>query len=249
MDAADFYSGIVADAYPKLKSTSFDSQRYADFVRSWGEPGLEIGCGDGEPLLALCAAGLDVDGIDSSLDMVQRCRANAHEVGLNVSVHHQRVEQLDLQRRYASIYFAGPTFNLLPDDARSLQALAAIRDHLAEDGAALIPLWIPGPTPTDQLGRWREADDDHGTRLRHLAQSETYDRENRTRATASRYERVTTDGTEYVEREWIIHWQTPQSFTELCADAGLTVKDLPDDEAGVAATEESVHFTATVQRA
>ena len=65
MDAADFYSGIVADAYPKLKSTSFDSQRYADFVRSWGEPGLEIGCGDGEPLLALCAAGLDGDGIDS----------------------------------------------------------------------------------------------------------------------------------------------------------------------------------------
>jgi hypothetical protein len=63
VDAADFYSGIVVDAYAKLKSTSFVAQVYANFVRSAGLPGLEIGCGDGEPLLDLCAEGLDVDGL------------------------------------------------------------------------------------------------------------------------------------------------------------------------------------------
>lgn len=74
VDPADFYSGIVVDAYSKLKSSTFEAEPYASFVASHGEPGLEIGCGDGQPILDLCASGLDVDGVDSSLDMVNRCR-------------------------------------------------------------------------------------------------------------------------------------------------------------------------------
>ena len=31
-----------------------------------GEPALEIGCGDGDPLLDLVAAGLDVEGLDAA---------------------------------------------------------------------------------------------------------------------------------------------------------------------------------------
>jgi hypothetical protein len=39
---------------------------------------MEIGCGDGDPLLALRHLDLDVGGLDSSSgDMLERCRANA----------------------------------------------------------------------------------------------------------------------------------------------------------------------------
>lgn len=153
VDAADFYSGIVADAYAKLKSVSFSPEPYAKFVREAGEPGLEIGCGDGEPLLDLCAEGLDVDGVDSSLDMVLRCRQNAADRGLSAAVHHQRVEELSLSRRYGAIYFAGPTFNLLPDDETALRALRSIRTHLRVDGSALIPLWSRSRPLQPNLGR------------------------------------------------------------------------------------------------
>src|SRR5690349_19261066 len=115
MDAAEFYTGIVVDAYSKLKSTSFEPGPYADFVVAVGEPGLEIGCGDGEPLLSLRQAGLDVEGVDSSADMLERCRVNAAALGVEVTLYHQRMEELSLPRRYRSIYLAGPTFNLLPD--------------------------------------------------------------------------------------------------------------------------------------
>ena len=91
-------------------------------------------------MLDLCAAGLLVDGVDSSLDMVERCREEAERRGLVVEVHHQRVEDLMLERRYASIYFAGPTFNLLADDETALRGLGSIHAHLTNDGAALIAL-------------------------------------------------------------------------------------------------------------
>lgn len=248
MDPADFYSGIVVDAYAKLKSSTFEAEPYAAFVRAHGQPALEIGCGDGQPVLDLCEMGLEVDGVDSSLDMVVRCRANAEERGVTVQVLHQRAENLRLGRRYASIYLAGPTFNLLADDQAALSALRAIREHLTDDGAALIPLWVPDPTPADELGVSRVTDDGRGVELRYTPLSEKYDPDRRIRITTSRYERVAADGREVADREWIIHWHTPSSFRSLCQIAGLEVAGMVDDDTNEAASDASTSFTVTVKR-
>ena len=243
MDPADFYTGIVVDAYARLRSTRFDPSPYADLVARSGGPALEIGCGDGDPLLDLVAAGLNVEGVDSSLDMVVRCRERARERGLTVTVHHQRAEDLELPGRYASVYFAGPTFNLLPDDATALRTLVSIRSHLATGGIALIPLWVPDPTSAAELGVVRTARDEGGVELRFTPLSETYDAAGRTRVTRCRYERVTTSGTEVADREWVLHWHTPSGFRRLCGQAGLDVVALRTDDGGPV-TESATSFTA-----
>lgn len=248
MDPADFYTGIVVDAYARLKSSSFDAAPYGDFIRAHGQPALEIGCGDGQPLLDLRGEGLDVEGVDASADMLLRCQANALQRGIEVRLHHQRVEDLALDRRFLSIYFAGPTFTLLSDDEVARRALLAIRQHLAEDGRALIPLWVPDPTPSAELGVARRHDDGLGVEVRYTPLSETRDAVGRTRVTRSRYERVTSTGTEVAEREWIIHWQTPATIRQLCDEAGLEVVQLVDDDTGSPANDLSTSFTATVGR-
>ncbi|MGH3098675.1 MAG: hypothetical protein ACRDMV_22030, partial [Streptosporangiales bacterium] len=53
MDAADFYSGLVADLYGPLKSAHEQREPYERFIAESGEPALELGCGDGEPMLDL----------------------------------------------------------------------------------------------------------------------------------------------------------------------------------------------------
>ncbi|GAB3810203.1 class I SAM-dependent methyltransferase [Kribbella italica] len=247
MDAAEFYTGIVVDAYAKLKSSSFDPAPYAAFVAAAGEPALELGCGDGEPMLSLLQAGLEVEGVDSSADMLDRCRANAAALGLQVALHHQRMEELSLVRRYRAIYLAGPTFTLLPDDETAGRALRAIREHLTPDGRAMIPLWIPEPTPASDLGVQREAVDDQGATLVYTPLSETYDQALRTRTTTVRYERRAPDGTvESADRDWIIHWQTQASAQDLCRQAGLSITRI-DDEAGNLATADADEFTLIVQ--
>jgi SAM-dependent methyltransferase len=248
VDPANFYSGIVVDAYARLKSTSFDADRYRDFVAAHGEPALEVGCGDGQPLLNLCAEGLKVEGVDSSADMLQRCRGNALRRGIEVRLHHERVEDLNLGRRYPSIYFAGPTFTLLPDDRTARRALEAIRRHLADDGMALIPLWVPAPTPVEELGVCRSDDDGLGVEVRYTPLSEKTDPVSRTRVTSTRYERITATDRQVAEREWIIHWQTPASFRRACHESGLDIVELIDDETGSAVTDDSTEFTATVCR-
>ena len=228
-DPADFYTGLVADLYSPLRSFTSDPAQYAAFVRSSGEPGLELGCGDGEPLLDLRALGLDVDGVDSSADMLDRLRSAAGRRGLSATVHQQRMEDLDLPRQYRSIFLAGATFNLLADDNVALRALRGIRAHLTDDGTALVPLFVPGPTPASQVGVFREVESD-GAVLRCAVIDEELDLAARTRRTTLRYERSVDGALEVAERVWLLHWYTPARFEALAVEAGLEPTTVVDPE-------------------
>lgn len=238
MDPADFYTGIVAELYGPLKAHRQEAEPYARFIAAHGQPALELGCGDGEPLLELRERGLDVEGVDSSGDLLERCRSLAENAGIDVTLHHQRMENLQLPRRYASVFLAGPTFTLLPDDRTALAALHGIRRHLAPGGAAMIPLFVPSPTPPDQIGKTSEKTVEGATVSVTPTAQERHDH-NRTQRTVLRYERRHRGDHVAEDRTWVLHWHTQQGFSSLADQAGLTVTavNTPDGEpAGADAT-------------
>ncbi len=243
VDAADFYTGIVAELYGPLKSASPDHEPYAAFIQQAGMPALELGCGDGEPLLELRRRGLEIDGVDSSADMLDRLRSRAAEQRIRVTVFHQRMEALNLPRRYRAIFLAGPTFTLLPDDATALAALRGIRAHLAEDGTALVPLFTPTPMPTEQIGLVRTAAAPDGAELRVSVVAEQRDETARTQTTTLRYERHHGSDSSIVDRPWIMHWYTRDQFEKLAATAGLAVTAItdPDDKPAPAHVTDLVY--------
>lgn len=229
MEPADFYTGIVVDAYAPLRSVAPDHEPYAAFLREVGAPALELGCGDGDPLLALRRLGWDVEGVDSSAGMLERCRRRADEAGIAVTVHHQRMEALDLPRRYRAVFLAGPTFNLLPDDSTAVAALHGIRRHLAEEGTALVPLHVPSPSPAEEIGRVRTATADDGAKVSVSLVSEEWDPDARTRTAMLRYERHGVEGRSVEDRPWLLHWYTRGGFERLASQAGLTTVSVTDD--------------------
>jgi SAM-dependent methyltransferase len=240
IDPALFYTGVAAQAYALLRSVGApDPAPYARFIQRSGEPALELGCGEGDPLLELRAMGLDVDGVDSSPDMVDRCRAIAAERGIDVGVHVQRMEALDLRRSYRSIFLAGPTFNLLPDDATARQALEGIRRHLVAGGAAMIPLFEPRATPPEHFGRRRTRTAPDGTQLSVTAISETRDEAARCQSTVLRYEVESTSGTATEDRPWAVHWYPQALIRSMAADADLTVTRVLSATGGPATDSEN----------
>jgi hypothetical protein len=52
LSADAFYTGLVAELYTSLKSTSFDPDHFHELISRHGEPALELGSGDGDPLSA-----------------------------------------------------------------------------------------------------------------------------------------------------------------------------------------------------
>jgi SAM-dependent methyltransferase len=228
-----FYTGIVAHLYGPLRSGGApDPAPYARFIERSGQPALELGCGFGEPLLDLCALGFDVEGLDSSPDMVEQCRANAAERGLSVVVHEQAIQHMMIARQFSSIFLAGPTFNLLPDDATALEALVRIREHLAPGGSLLLPLFIPAPAPEALLGRPRTHVTADGVEMAFTPLSEHRDPVARVHTTMTRYELRSSTETLVEERAWVLHWYRPADISSLVDAAGLSVARLLNPQGG-----------------
>jgi SAM-dependent methyltransferase len=112
-------------------------------VREGDGPALELGCGTGRPLLRFLAAGLHVEGLDSSADMLAICRRHAAERGLSPVLHHGSMAPLGLDRSYATIYCPAGSFSLLDDPEVALEALASYRDHLRPGGALALTMSVP----------------------------------------------------------------------------------------------------------
>lgn len=226
LPASEFYTGLVADLYAPLKSTSFAPEPYADLIREFGQPALELGCGDGDPLLDLRASGLDVDGLDSSPDMIERLRRRAVERELEVTAWVASMETMRLERTYRTIFLAGPTFNLLPDDDAMQQALHAIAQALDPDGTAVVPLFEPEPAGPEAVGRITRQDDPAGAMSCEVLAAER-DPNVRTQTLTLRYER-SGERPESVTREWRIHWIGLEGFEQMAERAGLRVVSAPD---------------------
>ena len=152
-------------------------------------------------------------------------RAAADARGLDVVLHHATFESMDLGRRYRSIYLAGATFNLLPDDATAQLALDRIAAHLEPGGSALIPLFIPDPPAAEQTAtRAPRRRDDEGRLMRATVLSVAHEPETRTQITDLRYELIDGQHVQSLDRRWVLHWFDQQQFAAMAERAGLTVK-------------------------
>ncbi|MEY2569680.1 MAG: hypothetical protein QOE63_30 [Acidimicrobiaceae bacterium] len=250
IEPSAFYTGIVAELYRPLRSSVPESAPYIAFVEGYGQPALELGCGDGDPLLDLRERGLDVEGLDSSADMLERLRAAAVARGVEVVLHHTTIEAMDLGRRYRSIYLAGPTFNLLADDTTARRALERIAAHLEPEGAALVPLFIPVATPPHKLGAVREQRTPAGALLRVTSVAEARVDDARQQVTTLRYELTDADRSEVIERPWVLHWHTQDGFRALAERAGLHTNVVLSPEGGVAAPDaDAFAFVLSLRRA
>jgi SAM-dependent methyltransferase len=219
-----FYTGLVAHAYAPLRGAVASAEVYERFVRKWGEPALEIGCGHGEPLLDLVAAGLNVTGLDSSADMLALCRATALARCLDVTLLCQRMESLATDERFSSIYFAGPTFQLVIDPDAATTALARIALHLRDGGRVLVPLFVPAPFDAGSFGAWREHVGDDGEVLAVATVAQSYRPDECRVDTTLRYRRGPEDApVEVVDRVWSLRWYEGDSFAALAHRAGLRV--------------------------
>lgn len=237
---ADFYTGLVAEVYRHTRSETFDPAPYAKFIERSGQPALELGCGDGDPILDLRELGFDVEGLDSSADMLERCRAAAAERGLEVTLHHATFEAMRLDRQYRSIYLAGATFNLLPDDEAAERALVRIAAHLEPGGSALIPLFIPQRPGESTIGNVQEHITDDGSVMSVTVTSFERDEDLRTQVTGLRYDVQESETLRTTEREWLLHWFDRETFTAMAVRAGLVVVAVFDEEN----SPETTHDTA-----
>lgn len=122
-----------------------DVEFYLEQAKLAQGPVLDLACGTGRIALPLAQAGVDVTGLDLSVEMLAKAKQKASELGLADSL---RLLQGDMRS-----FDLGQTFSLIMIPFRSflhllyineqMKALACIRRHLAPGGKLVMNVFVP----------------------------------------------------------------------------------------------------------
>lgn len=224
------YRGLMAATWDLFRGDTArwgDRPRYRELIQRHGQPALDVGCGTGRLLLDYLAEGLDVDGVDTSPEMLALCRQKAARLGLRPRLYQQAMERLDLPRRYGTIVVPSSSFQLLTDPEQARVAMRRFFDHLLPGGAlamSIMALWGEGaPLETAWSLRAEQVRPEDGAVVRRWSRRR-YDPAVQLEHTEDRYE-VVRDGavvaTEAHRRSPATRGYTHAQVRDLYAAAGF----------------------------
>jgi SAM-dependent methyltransferase len=221
------YEGILADAYDTWISVDERLPEESTMLRildGTDGPILELGCGTGRPLLRWLEAGMDIEGIDASADMLAILRRHAGERGLRPTLHHGGFAPLALGRTYAAIICVVGTFTLIDDREQAREALASYWQHLQPGGLLAVTLVIPRVNFGEELG-WRlRRTGTHADGTTYLVhEAVRCDREDQLQVSYNRTETFDADGRLIGSdlRRFHLRWWEQDEFNELLGTVGF----------------------------
>lgn len=132
------YRRLHAEWYEYMSTASPDLDREIDYwarsIEAAGEPVLELGSGTGKVLVPLLERGFDVTGIDTSEDMMARCRAICQRKGLKPQLYEQSMLHFELPRRFKLIILPSGSLSLFTADEDVRSMFRRVVAHLEPGG-------------------------------------------------------------------------------------------------------------------
>jgi SAM-dependent methyltransferase len=155
-----WHHGLVARDWAEFATNGGQEASYFQrVIASSGQPALDLGCGSGRLLLPYVQMGLDVDGCDYSTDMLAHCQERATREGLTVQLYQQAIHELDLPRRYRTIFACG-VVGLGGERRLTMQAMQRCYEHLRPGGTFAFdysPRWNDPPAWLSRLPEARRS--------------------------------------------------------------------------------------------
>jgi SAM-dependent methyltransferase len=148
-----WHHGLIARYWAEFETEGGPEEAYyRGLIETFGQPALDLGCGSGRLLLPYLQAGLDVDGCDYSADMLAVCREQAEKEGLSPRLYAQAMHELDLPRRYKTIFARG-VIGLGGEHRLTMQAMQRCYEHLRPGGIFAFDYMVRWNNPPAWLAR------------------------------------------------------------------------------------------------
>lgn len=158
-----YYSKLSTEVYgvDKPIGTSFgDVEFYMERLDDVTGRILEPATGTGRMLVPLLEHHFMVEGFDSSPEMLEMCRKNCEQRGLQPHLFEADMETFSLGTEYAAIIIPAGTFLLLHERHASLKALKNFHRHLKPGGKLIVDLYLPtdNEVGNSSLRTWKVED-------------------------------------------------------------------------------------------
>ena len=137
-----WHYGLMARYWAEKNTTGPEIAYYQQQIEKYGQPALDAGCGTGRLLIPFLRAGLDVDGVDVSGDMLAYCEQTARREGLSPRLYRQALHQLNLPRQYQTIVVCG-VFGIGVSREQDVVTLQRFHQHLLPGGVLMLEIYTP----------------------------------------------------------------------------------------------------------
>jgi SAM-dependent methyltransferase len=140
---------VTAELYDQVPpyASRPDVPFFVETAMESGGPVLELGCGTGRVLIPTAREGIDITGLDLSVDMLAVCRkkleAEPDEVRARIRLVVGDMRSFELQERFRLVTMPFRPFQHLTTVEDQLACLGCIRRHLAEDGKVIVDVFNP----------------------------------------------------------------------------------------------------------
>jgi len=250
-DIPDF--GLLYDSVP-LYAARRDVGFYVAEAKAAGGQVLELGCGTGRILLPIARAGCTIAGVDSSSQMLARCKeklaAEAATVQARVMLQQRDIRDFALGAKYALIIAPFRVVQQLARIDDQLRFLAAVAHHLAPTGRFVFDVFNPR---FDALTSADGVEREDTPELR-LADGRTLRRG--ARVTRVRWVDQVTEteliyyvGDKRYVQAFDMRWYLAAELQHLLARAGFTVRAMYGDFARSALVDASPDIVTIAERA
>jgi SAM-dependent methyltransferase len=186
---------------------------------------LEAGVGTGRLLVPLLRAGVAVEGLDASKEMLDVCRRNCDAAGVSTALYEGTLEDTTLPTRYDAVVLSFGSFMLFAYDGEARAALDAIRRALRPGGRLYVDVNVPASRidldgARKRVGAFTARDRGEIT----LDRQATWDADARIERTVLTYEKTRDGGVvAREEQDFPLRWWEPDELAALIHDAGFQV--------------------------
>jgi SAM-dependent methyltransferase len=217
------YGTLASEIYELDKPIGYsfgDTEYYTRLLGAVRGKILEPAAGTGRILIPLLEAGLDVEGLDTSPEMLAICRQHCQDRGLAPVLHEADMTTFTKPGAYQAVIIPTGSITLLDGPQATLAALACFLQSLAPAGRLIID--IPPPqlvTEPEPVRHWRGGQDLWTLQTMHIE----YDPAANQTTRFLRYDKWR-DGTLLATELQLFrlqHWSL-REFHNLLAEAGFT---------------------------
>jgi SAM-dependent methyltransferase len=153
------YGPLATEVYELDKPVgrrSADVEYYTSLLADVSGPILEPATGTGRILIPLLEAGHEVEGLDTSPQMLGRCRQNCRQRGLDPVLREADMSVFVHLAAYEAVIIPAGSIALLDGRKATLQALTCFRDSLVPGGRLIVDVPVSAPmAATAPLRHWQ----------------------------------------------------------------------------------------------
>lgn len=141
------YGELCTEVYDFTKkigqSFGGDIEYYQERLKNCKGRILEAMVGSGRVIIPLLEAGLVVDGVDYSAEMLASCRQRCEERGVKANLFQADLKELSLPNKYKTIIIPAGSFLLIEKRDESIEVLKRLYEHLETGGRLILDIFLP----------------------------------------------------------------------------------------------------------